>query len=139
MLPSASSLVMVRTLQPTASLRRLAFVGFGDPLFNPTRAAPEDTPAPEKAIVTSSGARKVRVRGIRRIVQGDLDSRRLISCPAEVPAPPSRHCRGNQASERQVKTMNLSDRKIVAFATHGLVPGDLDGLDQPAIDLSSLL
>ena len=25
-------------------------------------------------------------------------------------------------------TTDLSDRRVVAFATHGLVPGDLDGL-----------
>ena len=33
--------------------------------------------------------------------------------------------------------LNLTDRRILAFATHALVPGDLDGLDQPALALSS--
>jgi len=36
-----------------------------------------------------------------------------------------------------VKTMDLSDRKVIAFASHALVPGDLDGLDQPALALSA--
>lgn len=31
----------------------------------------------------------------------------------------------------------MSNRKVVVFATHGLVPGDLDGLDQPALALSA--
>jgi len=44
---------------------------------------------------------------------------------------------GKRASESRIKTMDLSDRRVVAFATHALVPGDLDGLDQPAIALSS--
>jgi CHAT domain-containing protein len=44
---------------------------------------------------------------------------------------------GRNASEHLVKTMNLSDRRVVAFATHALIPGDLDGLDQPALALSS--
>jgi CHAT domain-containing protein len=44
---------------------------------------------------------------------------------------------GKDASEDRVKTMNLSDRKIISFATHALVAGDLDGLDQPALALSS--
>ena len=44
---------------------------------------------------------------------------------------------GTGASEYRVKTMNLSNRRIVAFATHALVPGDLDGLDQPALALCS--
>ena len=44
---------------------------------------------------------------------------------------------GARASEKQVKTMNLSDRRVIAFASHALLPWDLDGLDQPAIALSS--
>ena len=30
-----------------------------------------------------------------------------------------------------------SDRRVIAFATHGLVPGDLNGLTQPALALSA--
>jgi CHAT domain-containing protein len=44
---------------------------------------------------------------------------------------------GAQANEQQVKTMDLSRYKVLAFATHGLAPGDLDGLLQPALALSS--
>jgi len=36
-----------------------------------------------------------------------------------------------------VKNTDLSDRCVIAFASHALVPGDLDGLTQPAIALSS--
>src|SRR4029077_15091139 len=36
-----------------------------------------------------------------------------------------------------VETMDLSRFRIVAFATHGLVPGDLDGLTQPALALTA--
>jgi CHAT domain-containing protein len=44
---------------------------------------------------------------------------------------------GKDANEKNVKTMNLSKFKIVAFATHGLVPGELDGLSQPALALTA--
>ncbi|MBI2586930.1 MAG: CHAT domain-containing protein [Rhodospirillales bacterium] len=44
---------------------------------------------------------------------------------------------GKDASEGRVKSMDLSGFKVLAFATHGLVPGDLDGLTQPALALSS--
>jgi CHAT domain-containing protein len=44
---------------------------------------------------------------------------------------------GKNCSKHRIQTMNLSDRKFIAFATHALVPGDLDGLDQPALALSS--
>jgi CHAT domain-containing protein len=36
-----------------------------------------------------------------------------------------------------IKSMDLSNARIVMFATHGLVPGDLTGLNQPALALSS--
>ena len=44
---------------------------------------------------------------------------------------------GAQASKQSVKGANLATRRIVAFATHGLVPGDFPNLDQPALALSS--
>jgi CHAT domain-containing protein len=44
---------------------------------------------------------------------------------------------GQAANETIVKQTNLSDRRVLVFATHGLVPGDLDGLRQPALALSS--
>ncbi len=44
---------------------------------------------------------------------------------------------GKDANEGLVKTMDLSGYKVIAFATHGLVPGDLNGLTQPALALSA--
>src|SRR6185436_9666521 len=44
---------------------------------------------------------------------------------------------GKDANEARVKTTDLSGFKILAFATHGLVPGELNGLRQPALALSA--
>jgi CHAT domain-containing protein len=44
---------------------------------------------------------------------------------------------GKQANEKIVKDMDLSRYRIVVFATHGLIPGDLDGLTQPALALTA--
>ena len=44
---------------------------------------------------------------------------------------------GANANEQTVRSMRLDDRRVVMFATHGLVPGELDGLTQPALALSS--
>ena len=41
------------------------------------------------------------------------------------------------ASEEVVKKLDLEKYRIVHFATHALTPGDLDGLDQPALALSA--
>ena len=44
---------------------------------------------------------------------------------------------GERASEEAVKSLDLTPYKVISFATHGLVPGDLNGLTQPALALSS--
>jgi CHAT domain-containing protein len=44
---------------------------------------------------------------------------------------------GKDANESVVKSIDLAQYRIVAFATHGLVPGDLDGLTQPALALTA--
>src|SRR6202012_4662346 len=44
---------------------------------------------------------------------------------------------GKAANEQNVEIADLSHFRIIDFATHGLVPGDLDGLTQPALALSA--
>lgn len=44
---------------------------------------------------------------------------------------------GRRASEAQVRRARLDRYRVIAFATHGLAPGDIDGLVQPALALSS--
>ena len=43
---------------------------------------------------------------------------------------------GNRANRTNVLGADLKHRRVVAFATHGLVAGDLPGLDQPALALA---
>jgi len=42
-----------------------------------------------------------------------------------------------QASVQKVLQTDFANKSIVMFSTHGLVPGELDGLTQPALALSS--
>ena len=44
---------------------------------------------------------------------------------------------GTEANEQNVEGLDLAHYRIVAFATHGLVPGDIDGLTQPALALTA--
>jgi CHAT domain-containing protein len=41
------------------------------------------------------------------------------------------------ANEHNIKQMDLARFRVVAFATHGLVPGELNGLTQPALALTA--
>lgn len=43
---------------------------------------------------------------------------------------------GIDASRERVMSTPLNDRRILAFATHGLIPGDIPGLNQPALTMS---
>jgi CHAT domain-containing protein len=44
---------------------------------------------------------------------------------------------GKDANERVVKTTKLSGYRIVAFATHGLMADDIEGLNEPALALTA--
>ena len=154
-LPSASSLMTLRTIPPGDPTRE-AFVGFADPIFNKVQLAQNDTENADQAVMLASRGGRLQVRGIRVSEKGSLDSEmitsshldllnRLPGTAAEIQsiaralgADPARDIfLGKKASELQVKTMDLSNRRVIAFATHALVPGDLDGLLQPALALSA--
>ncbi len=151
--PSVSALVNLRTLPPGDPGRK-AFLGFGDPLFNREQLALLKTEEGGSADNVTAG--RVQVRGIRVTAKGALDNQKITSIQtenlnrlpdtAEEIKTIARVLNADlakdvflreQASEHRIKTMTLSDRKVIAFATHALVPGDVDGLDQPALALSS--
>jgi CHAT domain-containing protein len=151
-LPSVASLATLRALPP-ADAKRKAFAGFGDPWFNAQEAAEARAGETKPVQVAEAG---LQIRGARLLrrsapVTSRADSADLGQLPrlpdtAEevraiaraLKADPAKDVFvGAQASESQVRTMILADRRVVMFATHGLVPGDLDGLTQPALALSA--
>ena len=154
-LPSVSSLVALCTV-PKGDPSRKAFVGFGDPFFNSEQLAQDKKQKMRHQVLAASQSETLHMRGIRITETGNLDSEKIISSHLEslnrLPDTAEEIKSiaealgadftqdifiGTSASERQVKTMDLTDRRIIAFATHALVPGDLDGLDQPALALCS--
>jgi CHAT domain-containing protein len=151
-LPSVSTLTTLRSM-PQGDPARLAFVGFGDPYFSEQQAKEATKPKEElqTASLEDSGDYNLRGLSIERIKTEKLDSAKLEVLPrlpetAEeiqsmalaMNADITRDVFiGVQANEQQVKTLDLSRYKVVAFATHGLAPGDLNGLLQPALALSA--
>ena len=153
-LPSVASLKMLRGLPP-GNAGRKSFAGFGDPFFSQEQVASaelmKDRPADVAMMGRGIGMRGLPVRLRAAPDTGGLDSAEL----AQLPRLPDTADEigsialaleadltgdvflGKRANEDAVKTMDLSGYKIVAFATHGLVPGDLDGLNQPALALSA--
>jgi len=151
-LPSVSSLTTLRSLPPSDPDQR-AFVGFGDPYFSEQQA--QDATKPKEGVQTAAIEKRddygLRGISIERIKTAKLDSADLALLP-RLPGTADEIrsialalnadltkdvYTGIRANEQQVKTMDLSAYKVVAFATHGLAPGDLNGLHQPALALSS--
>ena len=146
-LPSVASFRALKQ-PPTIHPHRKPFVGFGDPRFSSFQIAQKDTAtwvAPMKKIEDLP----LRRRGIH--ITTHLDSAPIAVLP---PLPDTADeirdiatalradlgsdvFLGRDASEERVKATDLSDKRIVAFATHALLPGDLNGLSQPALALSS--
>jgi CHAT domain-containing protein len=158
-LPSTSALVTLRRL-PAGASDREKLIGFGDPYFNAVEAAEaeqEQSAAPmQVAAVTDTGGAAVMTRGIALNLRAsphteDLNVAELATLPrlpdtrlellavanALAVDPNKALYFGKAANEQNVETINLAHYRIVAFATHGLVPGDLDGLTQPALALTA--
>ena len=154
-LPSVTSLVSLRAL-PAASGSREAFIGFGDPIFSKAQLQVADVFGPRTRGVRTRNLSIERVAtpiapevpggAAAPVVANTSTLAQLARLPDSADeireiaqalrADPQRDVyRGVQASERRVKTTDLSKRRVLAFATHGLVPGDLNGLTQPALAL----
>lgn len=145
--PSVATLVSLRTLNLQQQPQQ-AFAGFGNPIFGGTTTAPVSDQLATRGV-------KLNMRGLRRTSSGNLDKARpATSTLANLVALPETADEvlrvagalgvtnqgnvflGPEASEAKVKGMSLKERRVVMFATHALLPGDLDGLVQPAIALS---
>lgn len=143
MVPSAGALQTLRRL-PAGSDKREHLIGFGDPYFNQQQAS-EQVRVAEAA--TRGVALKLRAapqtQGVDSAELGQLPrlpdtAEELTSMAIALQADPSKVLHlGKDANERTVKTAALSKYRIVAFATHGLVPGELNGLTQPALALTA--
>ncbi len=149
-LPSVTSLATLRGLPPGNPTRR-PFVGFGDPYFSEQQARRavlreerhETQPAlgirgvpislrnspPSQGVAAGQLAMLPRlpetadeIRSMALAMNADLTKDVFL---------------GAQATEHTVRRLDLSGYRVIVFATHGLVPGDLDGLTQPALALTA--
>lgn len=141
-LPAVNTLVTLRTL-PQANANRSPFAGFGDPQFG------NEAPQPPRLQLTL----RMRNLAIPRPEEGKapvdwIPYRRLAPLPdtrdeilaiaSALMADPQRDVfLGPAANKQNVKAAEFSTRRIVAFATHGLIPGDFPDLDQPALALAA--
>src|ERR1700722_1517168 len=155
--PSAAAFLTLRSL-PTQSASRDSFIGFGDPYFSADQAALAEGEAVQVAGAFGPGAeddfdrtrgRPLRLRAAPRtenVEKAELamlprlpDTRQeLVAIAHALNADAAKSLfLGRDASEKVVESLDLTRYRVVAFATHGLIPGDLDGLTQPALALTA--
>ena len=135
LLPSVVALEQFRQVAGS-SQARLPFIGFGDPVFSTTGPA---------GTVRGSGS------GVDRVVEDCEFNARTLSQLAQLPEtevelrtlartlgarPDQAVVLGRQATVSTVEASNLQNYRIIAFATHALLPGELDCLKEPALALT---
>jgi CHAT domain-containing protein/tetratricopeptide (TPR) repeat protein len=141
-LPSVASLRALR-LFARKDLAGKPMIGFGDPVF-------DSHEPPEAGAAQRTASRGLNTRAFADFWQGGgFDRTKLSQLPRlwdtaielrevgrSLGAPASDiHLRAD-ASEATVKRAPLADYRIVYFATHGLVSGDVKGLAEPSLALT---
>ena len=163
-LPSVATLATLRRTAAPAGARR-EFVGFGDPVFTKAQAAQDKAPA--GAVTRGVRLRNLAIEKTQTKTALEVDPEaESATKPVPVavanssglaqlaPLPDTSeeilkiaealHADAGsdvylrlRANETVIKKLDLSKHRVIAFATHGLVPGDLNGLTQPALALSA--
>ncbi len=148
--PSSAALRTLRQLPP-ASAKREPLIGFGDPYFSAEQAVQAERDEQKPIQVAALDVRGLPVRRRAMVRTSGVDSAELSRLPRlpdtadelksiaqALSLDPAKVLHlGKDANEQVVKNADLSRYKIVAFSTHGLLPGDLNGLTQPALALSA--
>jgi CHAT domain-containing protein/tetratricopeptide (TPR) repeat protein len=138
-LPSVRSFESLRSLAGKTWAPK-TMIGFGDPLFDQNKSNLKRTSS--RRINTKAytdfwvGANVDRAKLSQALSQLPDTAEELNIVARGLDVPASDIHLGAAANEAAVKTAPLLDYRIVYFATHGLVAGDVKGLAEPALVLS---
>ena len=143
-LPSVDGLKALRDTPRLPPAPR-TMIGFGDPVFDPGRAmaslepvtltrAPRATRAAYGDFWRGAGIERAQVAQALPALPETADELRAIA--ARLGVPDSDLYLGRRASEAAVKAAPLSEYRIVYFATHGLVAGDITSVGEPSLALT---
>jgi CHAT domain-containing protein/Tfp pilus assembly protein PilF len=139
-LPSVSSLKVQRGLAHREEAVK-PMTGFGDPLFNPSEGdRPRRTVSRSVAKLAYTdfwqGAGVDRSKLALALPQLPDTADELNAVAKDLGVAASDIHLGADASETTVKRAPLADYRVVYFATHGLVAGDIKGVAEPSLALS---
>jgi CHAT domain-containing protein/Tfp pilus assembly protein PilF len=130
-LPAVSSLRALRRFAGAAHAPE-PFLGVGDPMLDADPGATRSVTA--AGLITASGlADTQRLRAIPALPE---TAGELLAMADTLKAGRDSLVLQDRATERAVKAAALDRYRVLAFATHGLVAGDLNNLAEPALVLT---
>ena len=135
-LPSVQSLNALRKLVPRGTATK-PFFGVGDPVLDgPT--GPRQRGAQRSSSMPARFYRNglADIRAVRELTPLPDTADELRAIGKVLGATPDAINLREAASEARVKAAPLKDYRVIQFATHGLVAGDLSGLAEPALVLT---
>ena len=132
-LPSVSSLRALRQFAKTARASR-PFIGFGDPELDGGTAGGRGV---DVASLFTRGA-VADVDAVRELTRLPDTADELIALATAQGVGEEAIYLQARATETRVRSMDLSDYRILAFATHGLVSGEMKGLAEPSLVFTPL-
>jgi CHAT domain-containing protein len=143
-LPSVASLQALRVFAHAGQAAK-PMIGFGDPVFDVAereQSSARQRPDGRFASATRAysefwqGASLDRIKLSKALPSLPDTADELKAVAAKLGAPASDIHLGADASETTVKRAPLGDYRVVYFATHGLVAGDVEGLGEPSLALT---
>jgi CHAT domain-containing protein len=136
-LPSVQSMQALRRLAPAGVAPR-PFFGVGDPVLQgpagPKQRSTKRNVSMPARFYRSNGLADIRAVQELAPLPDTADEVRTIA--KVLGASPDALFLREAASETRVKAAALKEYRVVHFATHGLVAGDLSGLAEPALVLT---
>jgi len=137
-LPSVPSLSALRKL-PGGALPGRPFFGMGDPILEGPDPTDRQRGARRRSVAAPKGFYRnglADTRAVRELTPLPDTAEELRIIAKVLGAPPDAIKLREAASEATAKSAPLHEYRVVHFATHGLVAGDLSGLDEPALVLT---
>jgi CHAT domain-containing protein len=131
-LPSLSSL---RDLRATASkpAAPLPFIGFGDPAFSGAAGTARSVTTLANLCRDGALTDMEMLRSLPRLPETAGELKQMAQV---LGAGPESVVLGAEATEARVRSTDLSQYRVIAFATHGLLPSDLQCKGEPALALT---
>ncbi|MGD9804861.1 MAG: CHAT domain-containing protein [Hyphomicrobiaceae bacterium] len=134
-LPSVQSLAALRRVG--ASLEAAEpFLGIGNPLLGGVLPTPSQARAGQPSLAMLYRNGKPDLRALRELTPLPETAAELKAIAAALHAPDEALLLGRDATETRVKREALDRYRVIHFATHGLVAGELSGLAEPALVLT---